>query len=148
MSETAIVLSKQLSEELDAFSQGVTQAAQHLNAAQTHLKDLTDQVNLVLNATPADSNEFMFLLTVFILACFVGYYIIWKVTPALHSPLMSVTNAVSSVIIVGALIAAGPADFSAAKILGFLAVMLASVNIFGGFAVTERMLSLFKKKKG
>ena len=148
MSETAIVLSKQLSEELDAFSQGVTQAAQRLEAAQQHLKELTDQVNLVLNTAPADGNEFMFLLTVFILACFVGYYIIWKVTPALHSPLMSVTNAVSSVIIVGALIAAGPAEFSAAKVLGFLAVFLASVNIFGGFAVTERMLSLFKKKKG
>ncbi|MBR1778048.1 MAG: NAD(P) transhydrogenase subunit alpha [Alphaproteobacteria bacterium] len=103
---------------------------------------------MVLNTAPANGNEFMFLLTVFILACFVGYYIIWKVTPALHSPLMSVTNAVSSVIIVGALIAAGPADFSVSKCLGFLAVFLASVNIFGGFAVTEKMLTLFKKKKG
>ena len=149
MSETAIILSKQLSGDLETVSQSVVQAAQQLETAQDHLRDLTAQVSLALNTAPTtNNNEFMFLLTVFILACFVGYYIIWKVTPALHSPLMSVTNAVSSVIIVGALIAAGPADFSAAKILGFLAVFLASVNIFGGFAVTERMLSLFKKKKG
>lgn len=148
MSEAAIVLSEQLSGELQAVSQSVIDAARKLESAQSHLQDLTDQVNLVLNAAPADGNEFMFLLTVFILACFVGYYIIWKVTPALHSPLMSVTNAVSSVIIVGALIATGPSEFSASKVLGFLAVFLASVNIFGGFAVTERMLALFKKKKG
>ncbi|WP_448208758.1 NAD(P) transhydrogenase subunit alpha [Azospirillum sp. sgz302134] len=85
-------------------------------------------------------------LTVFVLACFVGYYVVWRVTPALHSPLMAVTNAVSSVIIVGALIAAGPAGFGFSKVMGFLAVILASVNIFGGFLVTQRMLSMFKKK--
>ena len=86
-------------------------------------------------------------LTVFVLACFVGYYVVWRVTPALHSPLMSVTNAVSSVIIVGALIAAGPADFTFSSAMGFLAVVLASVNIFGGFIVTQRMLQMYKKKK-
>ncbi|MBM3601503.1 MAG: NAD(P) transhydrogenase subunit alpha [Alphaproteobacteria bacterium] len=86
-------------------------------------------------------------LTVFVLACFVGYYVVWRVTPALHSPLMAVTNAVSSVIIVGALIAAGPAGFGFSKVMGFLAVALASVNIFGGFIVTQRMLQMFKKKK-
>ncbi len=85
-------------------------------------------------------------LTVFVLACFVGYYVVWRVTPALHSPLMGITNAISSVIIVGALIAAGPADMSFSKIMGFLAVILASVNIFGGFIVTQRMLHMFKKK--
>ena len=85
-------------------------------------------------------------LTVLVLACFVGYYVVWRVTPALHSPLMAVTNAVSSVIIVGALVAAGPAGIDFSKILGFLAVILASVNIFGGFLVTQRMLSMFKKK--
>lgn len=85
-------------------------------------------------------------LTVFVLACFVGYYVVWKVTPALHSPLMGITNAISSVIIVGALIAVGPAEFSASKVLGFLAVMLASVNIFGGFIITRRMLHMFRKK--
>lgn len=85
-------------------------------------------------------------LTVFVLACFVGYYVVWRVTPALHSPLMGITNAVSSVIIVGALIAAGPAGFSFAKFMGLLAVFLASINIFGGFIVTRRMLHMFKKK--
>ena len=90
---------------------------------------------------------FVFELTVFVLAVFVGYYVVWRVTPALHSPLMSVTNAVSSVIIVGALIAAGPAGISFAKIMGFVAVTLAAVNIFGGFIVTQRMLSMFQRKK-
>ncbi len=145
MSDKAVILSEQLSDELNSVSQSVIQATQQLENARTHLRDLTEQV---LTTTPTDGNDFVFLLTVFILACFVGYYIIWKVTPALHSPLMSVTNAISSVIIVGALIAAGPEGFTVAKFLGFLAVLLASVNIFGGFAVTERMLSLFKKKKG
>ncbi len=86
-------------------------------------------------------------LTVFVLACFVGYYVVWRVTPALHSPLMAVTNAISSVIIVGALIAAGPSQMDFSSIMGFLAVILASVNIFGGFLVTQRMLSMFQKKK-
>ena len=90
---------------------------------------------------------FVFLFTVFVLACFVGYYVVWRVTPALHSPLMAVTNAISSVIIVGALIAAGPSEFDFAQIMGFCAVALASVNIFGGFIVTQRMLSMFKKKQ-
>ncbi len=89
----------------------------------------------------------IFGLTVFVLACFVGYYVVWRVTPALHSPLMAVTNAISSVIIVGALIAAGPAEVDFAQIMGFLAVVLASVNIFGGFMVTQRMLAMFKKKR-
>ncbi|MEQ8287247.1 NAD(P) transhydrogenase subunit alpha [Thalassospira sp.] len=86
-------------------------------------------------------------LTVFVLACFVGYYVVWKVTPALHSPLMAVTNAISSVIIVGALLAAGPVEMNFSKMMGFMAVILASVNIFGGFIVAQRMLQMFKKKK-
>ena len=90
---------------------------------------------------------FVSLLTIFALACFVGYYVVWNVTPALHSPLMAVTNAISSVIIVGALIAAGPAQFNFSQVMGFIAVTLASVNIFGGFIVTHRMLSMFKKKQ-
>src|SRR5207244_5643686 len=89
----------------------------------------------------------VFELTFFVLAVFVGYYVVWRVTPALHSPLMSVTNAVSSVIIVGALIAAGPLGMSLAKIMGFVAVSLAAVNIFGGFIVTQRMLQMFQRKK-
>ncbi len=89
---------------------------------------------------------FLALFTVFVLAIFVGFYVVWSVTPALHSPLMAVTNAISSVIIVGGLLAAGPAHFDFSKVMGFLAVILASVNIFGGFIVTNRMLAMFKKK--
>jgi len=90
---------------------------------------------------------FVSFLTVFVLAVFVGYHVVWRVTPALHSPLMAVTNAISSVIIVGALIAAGPMGYSFSKVMGFVAVVLASINIFGGFIVTQRMLQMFKKKK-
>jgi len=90
---------------------------------------------------------FVSFLTVFVLAVFVGYHVVWRVTPALHSPLMAVTNAISSVIIVGALIAAGPMGYSFSKVMGFVAVILASINIFGGFIVTQRMLQMFKKKK-
>ena len=86
-------------------------------------------------------------LTVFILACFVGYHVVWRVTPALHSPLMGITNAISSVIIVGAVLAVGAADATGfSKLLAFLGVTLASVNIFGGFIITRRMLHMFKKK--
>ncbi len=90
---------------------------------------------------------FVFLLAVFLMACFVGYYVVWNVTPALHSPLMGVTNAISSVIVVGAMLATGLADSGWAMAFGFIAVVLASVNIFGGFLVTQRMLSMFKRKK-
>ena len=93
------------------------------------------------------ATPFVYELTVFGLAVFVGYHVVWRVTPALHSPLMSVTNAISSVIIVGALIAAGPIGLSFAKVMGFLAVGLAAVNIFGGFIVTQRMLEMFQKKR-
>jgi NAD(P) transhydrogenase subunit alpha len=95
--------------------------------------------------------DFLSILSIFVLACFVGYFVVWSVTPALHTPLMSVTNAISSVIIVGALIAAAAGSHSlsgsTAKWLGLLAVVLASVNIFGGFAVTARMLAMYKKKE-
>ena len=89
---------------------------------------------------------FVIGLTVFFLACIIGYYVVWSVTPALHSPLMGVTNAISSVIIVGAILAAGPVEFNISKIFGLIAVVLASINIFGGFIVTYRMLSMFKRK--
>jgi NAD(P) transhydrogenase subunit alpha len=90
---------------------------------------------------------FIFLLAIFLMACFVGYYVVWNVTPALHSPLMAVTNAISSVIIVGAMLSAGLADSGWAMAFGFIGVVLASINIFGGFVVTQRMLSMFKKKQ-
>jgi len=91
--------------------------------------------------------DFISILSIFVLACFVGYYVVWSVTPALHTPLMSVTNAISSVIVVGALIAAAAAGSASSKWLGLLAVALASVNIFGGFAVTARMLAMYKKRE-
>ena len=90
--------------------------------------------------------EFISILSIFVLACFVGYFVVWAVTPALHTPLMSVTNAISSVIIVGALIAGSAPGSPVSKALGLVAVALASVNIFGGFAVTHRMLAMYKKK--
>ena len=102
-------------------------------------------MNPILHA--AASEPFILLLTIFLLACFVGYYVVWNVTPALHSPLMGVTNAISSVIIVGAMLATGLATSGWAMAFGFIAVALASVNIFGGFVVTQRMLSMFKKRK-
>ncbi len=96
-------------------------------------------------------DPFIFRLSIFILSIFIGYYVVWSVTPSLHTPLMSVTNAISSVIIVGAIIAAlaGEAEsiFDIANIFGFLAIILAAVNIFGGFLVTQRMLAMYKKKK-
>ncbi len=98
-------------------------------------------------AEVAQVDPFVFRLSIFVLAIFVGYYVVWSVTPALHTPLMAVTNAISSVIIVGGLLAVGPELFDFSKVMGFLAVLLASVNIFGGFIVTQRMLSMFKKKQ-
>jgi NAD(P) transhydrogenase subunit alpha len=129
-------------EKMEGLANSAEALADQANslAAQAHV--------ISAQAAPAGGgNEFIFLFTIFILAVFVGYYVVWNVTPALHSPLMGVTNAISSVIIVGALIAAGPADMTLSKFLGFFAVALASVNIFGGFIVTQRMLQMFKKKK-
>ena len=92
-------------------------------------------------------NSFLMLLTIFILACFVGYYLVWKVTPALHAPLMSVTNAISGIIILGAIIILGSSELNLSGALGFVAVVITAINIFGGFAVTYRMLRMFRRKK-
>jgi NAD(P) transhydrogenase subunit alpha len=117
--------------------------ATNLRSVAQQITDMLAQGNAAL---PDGHMPFVSLLTIFALACFVGYYVVWRVTPALHSPLMAVTNAVSSVIIVGALLAAGLRGIGAAQLFGALAVALAAVNIFGGFIVTHRMLSMFKKK--
>ena len=130
---------------LDAtvFTQGLVQVSEIANLAMS----AAGGVEVAATGGPS----FLNLFTVFVLACFVGFYVVWSVTPALHSPLLSVTNAISSVIIVGGLLAAGPAaglvDMDLSSLMGFLAVTLASVNIFGGFLVTQRMLAMFKKKK-
>ena len=91
--------------------------------------------------------DFISILSIFVMACFVGYYVVWSVTPALHTPLMAVTNAISSVIVVGALVAAAAKGAAVSSWLGLAAVTLASINIFGGFAVTARMLAMYKSKK-
>ena len=130
-----------------SLAERANQAAGEADTLARSLDALAQQ--LVQQAAPAVTagTPFVFELTVFVLAVFVGYHVVWRVTPALHSPLMSVTNAISSVIIVGALIAAGPLGVSFAKIMGFVAVTLAAVNIFGGFIVTQRMLQMFQKKR-
>lgn len=122
----------------------------NLHVVHQSMTELPSTVIEIVTRLPENMqtpSAFMMGLTVFILACFVGYYVVWKVTPALHSPLMAVTNAISSVIIVGAILAAGIPDTNIAKILGFVGVVLASINIFGGFIVTSRMLDMFSTKK-
>ena len=133
---------QELAQTATTLSDRARALADEINALALNSKLLAAQ-----NAAGVHLDPAVMGLTVFVLACFIGYYVVWRVTPALHSPLMAVTNAISSVIIVGALIAAGPAQFDFSKAMGFVAVALASVNIFGGFIVTQRMLQMFKKKK-
>ena len=135
--------------DTDALKRSADTLANQARALAQDAERLTGQVHAltVESAHSLGVDPAVLGLTVFVLACFVGYHVVWRVTPALHSPLMAVTNAISSVIIVGALIAAGPAGFGLAKVMGFLAVVLASVNIFGGFIVTQRMLQMFRKKR-
>ena len=119
---------------------------QKLSETATALASQAQDIALGQAGAGGSHGFFITGLTVFVLACFVGYYVVWRVTPALHSPLMAVTNAVSSVIIVGALIASGMQELTTSTWLGLVAVALASVNIFGGFIVTQRMLQMYKKK--
>jgi NAD(P) transhydrogenase subunit alpha len=130
-----------------SLAERASEVASQANALARGLDALAQQLALQTQPVVAVATPFVFELTIFALAVFVGYHVVWRVTPALHSPLMSVTNAISSVIIVGALIAAGPLGLSFAKVMGFVAVTLASVNIFGGFIVTQRMLQMFRKKR-
>jgi NAD(P) transhydrogenase subunit alpha len=126
----------------------ISEKAEQIGAQLNALAESANQLALQAAEHSATGQPFFVTgLTIFVLACFVGYYVVWRVTPALHSPLMAVTNAISSVIIVGALIAAGPDDFTFSSFMGVLAVMLAAVNIFGGFIVTQRMLAMYKKKE-
>jgi H+-translocating NAD(P) transhydrogenase subunit alpha len=131
------------------------------SAGLTSFGDVLAQLDIISTAAAATAeaagggtvDPFVFRLSIFVLAVFVGYYVVWSVTPALHTPLMSVTNAISSVIVVGALLAVGvplAADDSGpiwARTLGFVALVFASINIFGGFLVTQRMLAMYQKKK-
>ena len=130
---------RDLAAELATEAATLFEKSEKLANASTKLVEIQTQ--------GAGGDPFLGLFTVFVLACFIGFFVVWSVTPALHSPLMAVTNAISSVIIVGGLLAAGPMEMNFSKLMGFLAVTLASVNIFGGFIVTNRMLGMFKKKK-
>jgi H+-translocating NAD(P) transhydrogenase subunit alpha len=130
-----------------SLAERASAAAGEAGTLAHNLDVLAQQMALQAQPAAMAATPFVFELTVFVLAVFVGYHVVWRVTPALHSPLMSVTNAISSVIIVGALIAAGPLGLSFAKIMGFVAVTLAAVNIFGGFIVTQRMLQMFQRKR-
>jgi NAD(P) transhydrogenase subunit alpha len=126
----------QLADEADRLAQRANELAAHAHGLLTGTTAVATEVEPIV-----------FLLAIFLMACFVGYYVVWNVTPALHSPLMSVTNAISSVIVVGAMLATGLGTSGWAMAFGFVAVTLASVNIFGGFMVTQRMLSMFRRRQ-
>jgi NAD(P) transhydrogenase subunit alpha len=141
---------QQILERAQAAAKIAKEAAQQ---AQTHLEQASAALGGAASAASGGAiDPFIFQLAIFVLAVFVGYYVVWSVTPALHTPLMSVTNAISSVIVVGALLAVGveavgsDAGTGWARLFGFGALILASVNIFGGFLVTQRMLAMYKKK--
>ena len=138
---TDITSITQQASELTATERELAEQANALQAQSIALQEQIAQGGMV--------DPFIFGITVLVLACFVGYYVVWRVTPALHTPLMSVTNAISGIIIVGAVIAMGPTSggFGFSHLLGFIAVVIASINIFGGFVVTQRMLDMFKKKE-
>jgi NAD(P) transhydrogenase subunit alpha len=124
-----------------------TRAAEHALILAQQAREIAARAAPAVEHAAGAAEPFLLLLTIFLLACFVGYFVVWNVTPALHSPLMGVTNAISSVIVVGAILATGLGESPAAQVFGFLAAMLAAVNIFGGFIVTRRMLAMFQSKK-
>jgi NAD(P) transhydrogenase subunit alpha len=126
----------QLADEADRLAERASELAAHAHTLIVGTGVVVSEVE-----------PFIYLLAIFLMACFVGYYVVWNVTPALHSPLMSVTNAISSVIVVGAMLATGLGTSGWAMAFGFIAVTLASVNIFGGFVVTQRMLSMFRRRQ-
>lgn len=125
---------KELGEKAEILAQQASELAEDINA-------------LNLDIAQGGVDPFIFGITVFVLACVVGYYVVWRVTPALHTPLMAVTNAISGIIIVGAIIALGVDGAGISHFAGFLALVMASINIFGGFIVTQRMLAMFQKKQ-
>jgi NAD(P) transhydrogenase subunit alpha len=131
-------------------SETVTKALENLDKAVAAVQDAVATQPSIADASHVLSggaiDPFVFQLAIFVLAIFVGYYVVWSVTPALHTPLMAVTNAISSVIVVGALLAVGLSASGIATGMGFVALILASINIFGGFLVTQRMLAMYKKK--
>ena len=133
---------------LDTALESLEQAVSAVRSAAENAGPAGDGVAAAVHAASGGAiDPFIFRLAIFVLAIFVGYYVVWSVTPALHTPLMAVTNAISSVIVVGALLAVGASLSGWATGFGFVALVLASVNIFGGFLVTQRMLAMYKKKE-
>ncbi|MCY0148381.1 NAD(P) transhydrogenase subunit alpha [Hoeflea sp. G2-23] len=133
---------------LDSALEALEQAVSAVRAAAESAGPAGDGVAAAVHAASGGAiDPFVFQVAIFVLAIFVGYYVVWSVTPALHTPLMAVTNAISSVIVVGALLAVGASLSGWATGFGFVALVLASVNIFGGFLVTQRMLAMYKKKE-
>lgn len=130
---------------LEKALETLNQATEMVRRAAESMPDAAGAAALAVTGGAVD--PFVFRLAIFVLAIFVGYYVVWSVTPALHTPLMAVTNAISSVIVVGALLAVGLSASGAATGFGFIALILVSVNIFGGFLVTHRMLAMYKKKE-
>jgi NAD(P) transhydrogenase subunit alpha len=137
-----------MSSENNNTANSLSELAEQASALGQKLSEHATEIATTTHSAHGAIDPLIFGITVLVLSCFIGYFVVWSVTPALHSPLMGVTNAISSVIIVGALIAAGPKDPNFfASLMGFFAIVLASINIFGGFIVTQRMLSMFKRKK-
>ena len=134
--------------EEKTLTQSAAELAKRLQELSDNAAELASEAGEIINETAVYGEPFLITgLTVFVLACFVGYHVVWRVTPALHSPLMGLTNAISSVIIVGAVLATGAlSESSFSSALGFFAVVFASINIFGGFIITKRMLHMFQKK--
>jgi H+-translocating NAD(P) transhydrogenase subunit alpha len=126
----------QLADEASRLAESANELAAHAHALSTSVAAVAPVVEPIV-----------YLFAIFLMACFVGYYVVWNVTPALHSPLLAVTNAISSVIVVGAMMATGLGTNPWAVAFGFIAVTVASVNIFGGFLVTHRMLAMFKRRE-
>ena len=137
-----------MSENIKTMQESFSELAANFQELAQEATKLASEAGSAVSESTAHTEPFIITgLTVFVLACFVGYHVVWRVTPALHSPLMAITNAISSVIIVGAVLATGTVSASGfSSFLGFIAVVLASVNIFGGFIITKRMLHMFQKK--
>jgi NAD(P) transhydrogenase subunit alpha len=136
-----------LEQALDQLDKATAAMRQALETSAGYADHAADAAGAAAHAATGGAiDPFIFRFAIFVLAIFVGYYVVWSVTPALHTPLMSVTNAISSVIVVGALLAVGISASGLASGFGFVALVLASVNIFGGFLVTQRMLAMYKKK--
>lgn len=132
--------------DLLILSKYAVEAAEKSVIVAKELKKVALQENLNMGLQNSAVDPVIFSLTVFLLSCFIGYYVVWRVTPALHTPLMSVTNAISGIIIIGSMVPLSSSGVSFAMVFGFIGTFIAAINIFGGFVITQRMLGMFRKK--